>query len=48
MLAVKGHRADEQRELIAIDVAGSGSEATFDALLSKVKRTTPVVKGFPN
>ena len=37
VLVVKGVRADGQRELLAVDVADSESEATYDALFRKLK-----------
>jgi len=37
VLVVKGVRSDGQRELLAVDVADSESEATYDALFRKLK-----------
>lgn len=37
VLIVKGVRADGQRELLAVDVADSESEATYDALFRRLK-----------
>ena len=37
VLVVKGVREDGQRELLAVDVADSESEATYDALFRKLK-----------
>ncbi len=37
VLVAKGVRSDGQRELLAVDVADSESEATYDALFRKLK-----------
>jgi len=37
VLVVKGVREDGQRELLAVDVADSESEATYDALFRNLK-----------